>query len=159
MTMVQHVRFFWLSGLHNLTNCEYIDRTFRFVLKFSKVLKEGQEHNLPNFLKIHVFAIRPGENNETKVVGKGSNYFLALYWWIYFCLVFLTRKREPKPLLWCQNWVTLTGGGQNLVPGWHSHVGGRRGLSYKKLMFWRWWCFFLKFGCFLCFYFIHLLST
>ena len=39
------------------------------------------------------------------------------------------KKRAPKPLLGCQNWVTSKGGCQNLVPGWHSQRR-RRGMSY-----------------------------
>ena len=34
------------------------------------------------------------------------------------------KKREPKPLLGCQNWVTLMGGCQKLVPGWQWHRRG-----------------------------------
>ena len=42
----------------------------------------------------------------------------------YVCLqctlLYWTKKRAPKPLLGCQNWITSMDGCQKLVPGWHS---------------------------------------
>ena len=40
------------------------------------------------------------------------------------------EKYETKPLLGCQNWITSTGGCQNLVPGWHSQ---RRGPAWSVM--------------------------
>ena len=86
----------------------------------------------PVFCKIKKDYIdqEPGEKYKTKVVSNGSSYWFISYWWIYFCLVFEKRKRVPKPLLGCQNWVTSTGGCQNLVPGWHSQ---RRGPAWSVI--------------------------
>ena len=39
-------------------------------------------------------------------------------------LVYQKRNRAPKPHLGCQNWVTSTGGCQNLVTGRHSQRRG-----------------------------------
>ena len=83
-----------------------------------------------------LFFVRPkkiiliGEKYETKVGGNGLSYCFVSYWWIYFC--FSKTETGAKTLIGCQNWVTLTGWCQNLVPRWHlqCRVRGRRGLSH-----------------------------
>ena len=53
-----------------------------------------------------------------KIVENDSSYSFVSYFSVVF-LVFQKRKRPPKPLIECQNWVTMAGGRHNLVPGVH----------------------------------------
>ena len=65
-------------------------------VKSKKIISMKPNGNLNNFQHLLFHTIPPLNQ---------SNLF-----WYY-------KKRAPKPLLGCQNWVTSTGGRHNLVPG------------------------------------------
>ena len=76
--------------------------------------------------------------------GRGKVWSKSRWKWfkLLFCFILMNlflfglskRKRAPKPLLGCQNWVTSTGGCQSLVPGWHSQRGVGGYMDCYKLL-------------------------
>ena len=79
---------------------------------------------------------RPNKNKSiSRKQNSTLNHFLQLFFLTFpppldqYNIFWPYKKRAPKPLLGCQNWVTLIGGCHK-VPGDTRNVGGRCGLSY-----------------------------